>query len=50
MFPEASAMEIDLLEKLLEYDPEKRLSAEEALAHPFFARFHNPKDEPEGSH
>jgi serine/threonine protein kinase len=36
----------DLLSKLLEYDPEKRLSAEEALRHPYFKDLHTEEDEP----
>ncbi|KAJ2587164.1 cyclin-dependent kinase 5, partial [Coemansia sp. RSA 1722] len=36
LLPKLSAKGIDLLERLLEYAPEKRISAEEALAHPFF--------------
>ncbi len=28
----------DLIRKLLEYDPEKRLSAEDALKHPWFSK------------
>ena len=37
---------LDLLRKLLEYDPTKRISAEEALAHPYFADLHSKQDEP----
>ncbi|DAZ92675.1 TPA: hypothetical protein N0F65_000445 [Lagenidium giganteum] len=35
LFPTASDDAIDLLDKLLEFDPEKRISAREALAHPY---------------
>ena len=28
---------LDLLKKLLDYDPDKRITANEALKHPFFA-------------
>lgn len=42
--PDANAM--DLLEKLLQYDPEVRLTAQQALEHPFFENYHEPMDEP----
>ena len=35
-FPSLSSHAKDLISKLLQYDPEKRLSAEEALEHPWF--------------
>ena len=38
-------MAIDLLEKLLVMDPDRRLTAEEALAHPYFTSYADPDDE-----
>ncbi|CAE6517630.1 unnamed protein product [Rhizoctonia solani] len=35
--PKASPQAIDLLERLLQFDPTKRITAQEALAHPYFA-------------
>lgn len=37
---------VDLLTKMLEFNPKKRITAEEALAHPFLSDFHDPEDEP----
>ena len=36
---------IDLLLKLLQFNPKKRLTAVEALEHPYVADFHNPEEE-----
>ncbi|XP_035284219.1 mitogen-activated protein kinase 15 [Anguilla anguilla] len=37
---------LDLLQQLLVFNPDKRLSAEQALQHPYVCRFHNPAQEP----
>lgn len=37
---------LDLLKKMLEFHPDRRVSVEEALEHPFLASLHNPDDEP----
>jgi mitogen-activated protein kinase 15 len=36
---------IDLISKLLQFNPSKRLTASEALQHPYLADFTNKKDE-----
>lgn len=45
-FPSASPEALDLLQRLLHFNPDKRISPEEALRHPYCAQFHNPHDEP----
>lgn len=37
---------IELLEKMLVFDPRKRIKAGEALADPYLAPYHDPTDEP----
>uniref|UniRef100_A0A3P8Q727 Mitogen-activated protein kinase 15 n=1 Tax=Astatotilapia calliptera TaxID=8154 RepID=A0A3P8Q727_ASTCA len=37
---------LDLLKGFLVFNPDKRLTAEQALQHPYLARFHNPAKEP----
>jgi len=46
LYPHANPLAIDLLGKLLAFDPAKRISCEEALAHPYLAVWHDPNDEP----
>jgi serine/threonine protein kinase len=38
---------LDLLTKLLSFDPAERITVREALAHPWLATYHNTDDEPE---
>ncbi len=37
---------VDLLSRMLEFDPNDRITVENALAHPYLARYHNPATEP----
>lgn len=46
LFPEASSEALDLLDKMLQFDPLKRITVEAALAHPFLSEMHDPSDEP----
>ena len=45
MIPNAPPDGLDLLKLLLQFNPEKRLTAEEALQHPYVLKFHKPADE-----
>lgn len=45
-FPRASAPALDLVDKLLRFDPRKRATVEQALAHEYFRTLHDPMDEP----
>lgn len=45
-FPNMSPVALDLVEKMLEFDPTKRITVEGALAHSYLASMHDPSDEP----
>lgn len=45
-FPNANAEGLDLLNKMLQIHPRKRIDVVGALEHPFFSSLHNPNDEP----
>ncbi|CAO3609351.1 unnamed protein product [Mucor fragilis] len=47
LFPNANPMAVDLLEKLLTFNPTKRTTVEEALKHPYLEPYHDPDDEPD---
>ncbi|CDK24603.1 unnamed protein product [Kuraishia capsulata CBS 1993] len=46
LFPDANPLAVDLLEKLLTFNPKKRIKVEEALGHPYLSLYHDPNDEP----
>eukprot|EP00262_Sarcandra_glabra_P004487 TRINITY_DN15569_c0_g1_i1.p1 TRINITY_DN15569_c0_g1~~TRINITY_DN15569_c0_g1_i1.p1 ORF type:complete len:424 (-),score=44.97 TRINITY_DN15569_c0_g1_i1:431-1564(-) len=46
VFPHVHPVAIDLVERMLTFDPTRRITVEEALAHPYFARLHDVADEP----
>uniref|UniRef100_A0A674PDU9 mitogen-activated protein kinase n=1 Tax=Takifugu rubripes TaxID=31033 RepID=A0A674PDU9_TAKRU len=47
VFIGANPLAVDLLEKMLVLDTDKRITASKALAHPYFSQYHDPDDEPE---
>jgi len=45
IFPQATADALDLLNGMLQVDPNKRISVEDALAHPYLSELHDPSKE-----
>ncbi|XP_067950481.1 mitogen-activated protein kinase 14A-like [Watersipora subatra] len=43
----ANHQALDLLEKMLDLDADRRITAKDALAHPYLAQYHDESDEPE---
>lgn len=47
LYPKANPEALDLLEKMLVFDPAKRITVNGALAHPYMESLHNEDDEPD---
>merc|ERR1712123_305126 len=46
LFPTASEDCLDLLRKLLDFNPNSRINVNDALAHPYLRQYYDPEDEP----
>lgn len=46
LFPTADPTEVDMVAKLLRWNPDERMTVDEALEHPFVSDLHDPFDEP----
>lgn len=46
IFKGADPLAVDLLKKMLVFDPAERISVTDALAHPYLQQLHFPDDEP----
>ena len=46
VFPDSNSIALDLLKKLLVFDPKKRITVNEALEHPYLEGLHIEDDEP----
>jgi len=42
-YPGANPLALDLMDKMLQFNPVKRISVDDALKHPWFKALHNPK-------
>ncbi|KAK0672441.1 kinase-like domain-containing protein [Cercophora samala] len=47
LFPNANPDALDLLDRMLAFDPSRRISVEEALEHPYLSIWHDASDEPD---
>ncbi|KAF9571886.1 MAPK protein hog1, partial [Lunasporangiospora selenospora] len=45
-FPNSDPLALDLLERMLVFDPKKRITAGDALYHKYLEPYHDPEDEP----
>jgi mitogen-activated protein kinase 1/3 len=45
LYPDADPKALDLLDKMLTFNPHKRIVVEDALAHPYLEQYFDPADE-----
>lgn len=50
IFPNADKLALDLLEKMLTFNPNKRITVEQALSHEYLRQYYDPDDEVNISH
>jgi len=46
LFPKSNPVALDLLSKMLIFNPHKRYTIEQCISHPYFESLHNPEEEP----
>jgi len=46
LYPNAHPQALDLLERMLTFNPNNRITVEDALAHPYLEQYYDPNDEP----
>ena len=46
LFPNANPIALDLLEKMLTFNPTKRYTVDQCISHPYFEGLHDPEQEP----
>ena len=50
LYPSASDLALNMLDKLLTFNPHRRITVEDALRHPYLAQYYDPTDEPTAPH
>jgi len=50
LYPNASDLSLNMLDFLLTFNPNRRVTVEEALKHPYLAQYYDPSDEPTAPH
>lgn len=46
LFKKSNPVALDLLAKMLVFNPKKRYTVEQCISHPYFEGLHNPEEEP----
>nr|CAI5861982.1 unnamed protein product [Callosobruchus analis] len=46
LYPNADPKALDLLDRMLTFNPHKRIVVEDALGHPYLEQYYDPADEP----